>query len=186
MGEFDNTLIVFSADHGLAIGSHGLFGKQNLYEHSMKSPLIFAGPGVPRGSTQAFAYLFDIFPTVCDLTGVDVPKGLDGISQAPVIRGKAKSLRSTIFLAYRKGQRAVRRGDWKLIRYPQVNYTQLFHLADDPDELKNLADDPAQADRVKEMMDLLAEEQKKYGDTLPLTAAKPGPAKVDLSFFKGK
>jgi arylsulfatase A-like enzyme len=48
-GQYDNTLIVFSSDHGLALGSHGLFGKQSLYDHSMHAPLIFTGPGVPRG-----------------------------------------------------------------------------------------------------------------------------------------
>jgi arylsulfatase A-like enzyme len=182
--EFENTIIIFSSDHGLAIGSHGLFGKQNLYEHSMRSPLIFTGPGIPHGRSEALAYLFDIFPTACELAGVAAPDGLDGKSLAPVIRGEQAAVRETVMLAYMKGQRAVRRGEWKLIRYPQVNYTQLFNLRDDPHELKNLADDPTHAEKLAAMLDLLAREQKRYGDTLPLTAAEPKPAAVDLSYFQ--
>jgi arylsulfatase A-like enzyme len=184
LGEYENTIIVFSSDHGLAIGSHGLFGKQNLYEHSMRSPLIFAGPGIPHGRSEALVYLFDIFPTVGELAGTETPKGLDGKSLAPVIRGQQPSVRETVFLAYMKGQRAVRRGDWKLIRYPQVNYTQLYNLKDDPHELNDLAADPAHAGNVSMMLDLLEQEQQRYGDTLPLTSEKPKPAAVDLSYFE--
>lgn len=184
VGEYDNTLVAFSSDHGLAIGSHGLFGKQNLYEHSMRAPLIFAGPGVPQGNTTAFAYLFDIFPTLCDLVGVAAPPGLDGQSLAPVIRGEKDAVRLTVFLAYMRGQRAVRRGDWKLIRYPQVNYTQLFHLGSDPHELTNLAEDADQAATVETMMQLLADQQQQFGDSLPLSSPRPKPAQVDLSYFQ--
>ena len=62
-GHADNTIIVYAADHGLAVGSHGLLGKQNLYEHSMGCPLVFSGPGIPRGATRALTYLYDIYPT---------------------------------------------------------------------------------------------------------------------------
>ncbi len=73
-GQANNTLIIFSADNGLALGSHGLLGKQNVFEHSMRVPLIFAGPGVPRGkSTTAFTYLLDVFPTLCDTLGLEPP-----------------------------------------------------------------------------------------------------------------
>ena len=180
----EDTIIVFSSDHGLAIGSHGLFGKQSLYEHSMKAPLIFTGPGIPKGQTQAFAYLFDIFPTVCDLAGVTIPKGLDGRSQAPVIRGRADRRRETILLAYRDVQRAVRQGDWKLIRYPKVDVTQLFNLRDDPHELHNLAEQSEFAAKVQEMMELMRREQRSADDTLPLEVDSPAPAAVDERFFE--
>jgi arylsulfatase A-like enzyme len=184
-GDFENTLIVFSSDHGLAIGSHGLFGKQSLYEHSMNSPLIFSGPGIPHGQSAALAYLFDIFPTVCELTGVAIPKSIEGRSLAPVIRGERDSVRETIFLAYRDVMRAVRRGDWKLIRYPQVDVTQLFNLAEDPHELRNLADDPQHTGRVAELMALLEQQQRHYADRAPLSVASPQPADVDIdTFFK--
>src|SRR5690606_23863173 len=128
LGELDNTIICFTSDHGLAIGSHGLFGKQNLYEHSMRAPLVFCGPGVPQDKSSVPLYLFDIFPTLCDLAGVDVPQDLDGKSFAPVIRGKEVVPRTTVFLSYMNSQRAIQAGDWKLIRYPQVAATQLFNL----------------------------------------------------------
>lgn len=182
--QYENTIIIFSSDHGLAIGSHGLFGKQNLYEHSMKSPLVFSGPGIPHGQSEAFCYLMDIFPTTVDLVGATPPSDIDGISMAPVIRGDQPDGRGTIFLAYKDVQRGVRKGPWKLLRYPKVDVTQLFNLKDDPHEMTNLAQDPAYADRVKEMMDLLKEEQKKYDDTTPLTVANPTPAAVDENFFK--
>lgn len=184
LGVLENTIIVYAADHGLAIGSHGLFGKQNLYEHSMGAPLIVAGPGISKGETVAFAYLFDIFPTVCDLVDVSVPEGLDGRSQAPVIHGKASRIRDTVFLSYREGQRAVRQGNWKLIRYPQVNYSQLFDLGQDPHELKNLSGDPTQSRRVEEMMQLLARQQAHWNDRLPLTSKQPRPAVTTAEFFR--
>jgi len=183
LGQFENTIIVFSSDHGLSIGSHGLFGKQNLYEHSMGAPLIFAGLGIEQGSSEALVYLFDIFPTVCGLTEVEVPAGLDGRSLEPVIENQEQSVRDTVFLAYQNGQRAVRRGDWKLIRYPQVNYTQLFNLRDDPEELINLADQAAHKSKVDEMMTLLAAEQLRYEDTQALTSDSPNEALIDVDFF---
>ena len=172
-GLYDNTLIVFSSDHGLAVGSHGLMGKQSLYEHSMKPPLIFTGPGVPRGQSDALVYLLDLFPTVCDLVGAKVPDGLDGKSLAPVLRGKADRVRDTLFTAYRDVQRAVRDERWKLIRYPHLNKSQLFDLKNDPDERKDLADDPAQAKQAERLTGLLADWQKHLGDKTPLTSEKP-------------
>lgn len=184
LDEFENTILVFSSDHGLAIGSHGLFGKQNVYEHSMKAPLIFSGPGIPHGESNAFAYLFDIFPTVVDLVGAKVPAGLDGISLAPVIHGQKNKVRDTIFLAYKSVQRAVRKGDWKLIRYPQINKTQLFHLSEDPYEMKNLADDATQTGRLSEMLMLLRKQQKQYDDFTALTSESSKPAPVDEAYFQ--
>ncbi len=184
LGEYDNTLLLFSSDQGIAIGDHGLFGKQNLYEGSMGVPLVLAGPGIPKGkASDAFAYLFDLFPTVCDLVGAPVPAGLDGKSLAPVVRGEAEGVRDTIFLAYRNVQRAVRRGRWKLIRYPAVDWTQLFDLEADPHETKDLAADPAQAGRIRELLAAMAEEQKRFGDDQPLTVDTPRPGDVDLDFF---
>jgi arylsulfatase A-like enzyme len=170
---YDDTIFIFSADHGLAIGSHGLFGKQNLYEDGMKPPLVFAGPGIPQGETAALSYLHDIFPTVCDLVGTKVPEGLDGKSLKPVIEGKSPGVRDTLFLSYREVQRAIRDSRWKLIRYPQVNVTQLFDLQSDPHETKNLAAEPAQAERIAALTTELTRWQKELGDGAPLTALNP-------------
>jgi len=173
LGIYDNTIFIYSADHGLAVGSHGLFGKQNLYEDGMKPPLIFAGPGIPQGETQALMYLLDIFPTVCDLVGSEVPGGLDGKSLRPVIEGKSTGVRDTLFLAYRDMQRAVRDSRYKLLRYPQVNVTQLFDLSNDPHELTNLADKPEQAERIKSLTTEMQRWQKQLGDTAPLVVQNP-------------
>jgi arylsulfatase A-like enzyme len=171
-GQYENTLIIFSADHGLAVGSHGLLGKQNLYEHSMKAPLIFAGPGIAPGKSDALAYLLDIFPTVCDLVGAPVPKELDGESLAPMIHDPARPGRKSLFLAYRDLQRAVRDERWKLIRYPQIDKTQLFDLASDPEELQDRSHEPEQAARIESLLAELESWQKRLGDKAPLTAEK--------------
>lgn len=173
---FENTIIVFSADHGLAMGSHGLMGKQSLYEHSMKAPLIFAGPGIPHGHSHALAYLLDIFPTLCDLTQTPVPDGLDARSLKPVVLGQTNAVRETLACAYRDVQRSIRDERWKLIRYPQINKTQLFDLQTDPHETRNLADDPAQAQQVAQMLKKIAQWQQSVGDKLPLTSDKPQSA----------
>lgn len=155
-GQLDNTLVVFASDHGLAIGSHGLFGKQNLYEHSMRSPVILAGPGIPEGRRlDAFAYLYDLFPTLGDLTGVPGPEGSEGLSLVPVLEGRLPTRRDSIFCAYTKVQRSVRDDRWKLIAYPKIDKVQLFDLVADPDERRDLAADPAHAATVARLTGLL-------------------------------
>lgn len=175
-GQLDNTLVIFSADQGIAVGSHGLLGKQNLYDHSMKAPLVFAGPGVRHGRSDGLVYLFDIFPTVCEMVGAKPPAGIDGTSFRPVLDGKVTAARSELMLAYKDKQRAIRDARWKVIRYPGVGVTQLFDLHTDPDEIKNLAGDPAHQDRVADLLRRLGERQKQYGDELPVTVANPRPA----------
>jgi arylsulfatase A-like enzyme len=186
-GHADNTIIVYAADHGLAVGSHGLLGKQNVYEHSMGCPLVFSGPGIPKGgSTQAFSYLFDIFPTLCSITGVDTPDDVDGKCLRPIWEGKQTKVRDTVFTSYCKIQRAVRDDQWKLIRYPKINHTQLFNMKDDPNELYNLANEPGQAGRVKKMMKLLKKWQKESGDDLPLSVDNPKKKEIDLTGHERK
>lgn len=172
-GMYENTIFVFSSDQGLAMGSHGLMGKQNLYDAGMKVPLMISGPGIRRGQTEALTYLLDIFPTVCDLVGTRIPEGLDGKSLRPVIDDKAQGVRDSLFFAYRDLQRGVRDQRYKLLRYPQVNVTQLFDLQEDPDEMTNLAADPQHAERIKSLTAELTRWQKSLGDTTPLVARNP-------------
>ncbi|MCX7006671.1 MAG: sulfatase-like hydrolase/transferase [Kiritimatiellaeota bacterium] len=107
-GQLANTVIIFAADNGLSLGDHGLMGKQNLYEFGgMHVPLVFAGPGIPHGTSDAFAYLFDVYPTVCELTGTPVPPAVESQSLLPVITGKKTGVRDVAFTAYRQCQRAV-------------------------------------------------------------------------------
>ena len=172
-GQLDNTLIVFSADQGIAIGSHGLLGKQSLYDAAMKSPLVFAGPSIPHGESNALVYLFDIHPTLCDLVGGPIPKEIDGVSFRPVIEQKSKSARPELFFSYLNLQRALRDDRYKLIRYPQVNVTQLFDLEADPDEMHDLSKDAAHKDRIASLLARIEKAQQHYGDSQPLTVDHP-------------
>lgn len=171
-----DTLIIFTSDHGLAVGSHGLFGKQNLYEHSMRVPLVFSGPGIEHGSSAALVYLLDLLPTICDLAGAKPPNYIDGQSLAPILRREKATVRDNLGTAYRDVQRAIRDDRWKLIRYPQINRTQLFDLANDPDEIRDLSTDPQNADQVARLTRLLADWQQNVGDKQLLTVDKPRPA----------
>jgi arylsulfatase A-like enzyme len=175
----ENTIIVFASDHGLAIGSHGLFGKQNLYDHSMHVPLIFAGPGVPEGRrSDALCYLFDVFPTLGDLAGVPGPDGSEGKSLVRAMKGG--QVRESLFTAYRQFQRAVRDDRWHLIVYPQINKVQLFDLVNDPHEIKDLAGDAAHAKTVERLLGTLKDWQEKLGDKQPLRSEKPVPPEFDF------
>jgi arylsulfatase A-like enzyme len=176
-GQWENTIIVFTADNGLSMGDHGLFGKQNLYEFGgMHVPFVIAGPGIPKGKSEALVYLMDLFPTFCDFTGATIPEGVDARSLVPVIQGRAPKVRDVLYTAYRNGQRSIRDDRWKLIRYPLVDRTQLFDLRVDPRELTNVADLPANAANVAELTARLTKEMAAYADTQPLTVAQPKPA----------
>jgi arylsulfatase A-like enzyme len=184
---YERTIIVFASDHGLAIGSHGLFGKQNLYEHSMRAPLVLAGPGIPSGKTSdAFCYLLDIFPTVGELAGVSPPAGNEGMSLVPLLQGKTTSHRDHIFTAYRDVQRAVTDGRWKLIVYPRINKTQLFDLQSDPHEMHDLAGQAAHRETLDRLTELLKRSQEQTGDKQPLHTEKPLPEAFDFSKAKRK
>jgi arylsulfatase A-like enzyme len=173
-GQWDNTIIVFSADNGLSMGEHGLFGKQNLYEFGgMHVPLVLAGPGIPKGRSGALVYLMDLFSTFADFAGAKLPDGVEGRSLRPVIEGKQSKVRDVLYTGYRDGQRAIRDERWKLIRYPLVGRTQLFDLKVDPHELRNLASRPEHAAKVSELNARLTREMAGYADTTPLTVAQP-------------
>ncbi|MBK6282493.1 MAG: sulfatase-like hydrolase/transferase [Draconibacterium sp.] len=184
---FENTIIVYAADNGLAIGSHGLIGKQNLYEHSVKVPVIISGPGIPKEKVNdALVYLYDLFPTLCAASSLPVPKEIDGKNLMPVIKGEKAGVRNSLFTAYRNTVRAVRTDEWKLIRYPQINFTQLYNLKSDPLELNNLASLPEQKPRVDEMMDLLKEWVVESNDTINLNPSNILPMDYDYTKLKQK
>jgi len=173
-GQRENTIIIFTSDHGLAMGSHGLRGKQNMYEHTINVPMLMSGPGIPEQKRfNAQMYLRDIYPTVCDLVGLTTPqvpgyqqdhRTLDGRSVGPVLRGKQNRIYEHTFGYFRNLQRMVRSDDWKLIHYPKVERWQLFHLAEDPDELQNLADDPKHAEKKRELQAKLLQWQTAIHD----------------------
>ena len=174
-GWSDNTIVIFSSDQGLAVGGrHGLMGKQNLYEH-VKAPLVFAGPGIPHGRSDALVYLFDLFPTICELAGAPVPDVVEGKSLLPIVEGRQAKVRDWLLGAYKGCQRMVRDERWKLMSYNAggVKNVQLFDLAADPDELNNLADDPKYAAERSRMVKLLAQARKEFGDPVDFDATNP-------------
>ena len=194
MGELENTYVFYTADHGMAIGRHGLQGKQNLYEHTWRVPFFAMGPGIKAGSrAPGNVYLLDVLATFCDLTGVQIPETCEGISFKPVLMGKKDRVRDVLYGAYcggtKPGMRSVRKDDWKLIKYDvldgKVRETQLFNLKDNPHEFlaeshqakvkalsgaqpkkgqRNLANDPKHAAKLKEMEALLLSEMKRLDD----------------------
>jgi arylsulfatase A-like enzyme len=193
-GELENTYIFYTADHGMAIGRHGLQGKQNLYEHTWRVPFIVRGPGIkPNSRAVGNIYLLDVLATMCDLTGTTPPASNEGISFRPVLEGKRSTIRDVLYGAYcggtKPGMRCVKQGDWKLIQYDvldgAVHEKQLFNLAENPHELlaqhaapevialtgvtpkpeqTNLASDPKYAQKLAEMEALLLSEMRRLHD----------------------
>jgi choline-sulfatase len=194
MGELENTYIFYTADHGIAIGRHGLQGKQNLYEHTWRVPFIVKGPGIKPGSRAVGnIYLLDILATLCDLASLPAPESNEGLSFKPVLFGSQSTVRDVLYGVYnggtKPGMRSVKQGDWKLIQYDvldgSVRKQQLFNLADNPDEFVeehhapevakligvtpatnqvNLAGDPRHANKLKEMEALLLAEMRRWND----------------------
>ena len=162
-----NTIIVFAGDNGLALGRHGLMGKQNLYEHSVHVPFIINGPNIPEGKKiDEFCYLLDIFPTLCELTGMLIPESVQGGSLVPLIQGRKSKIRESVFFAYKDVQRGVRDKRYKLIEYKveDKRTTQLFNLESDPFELENFAGNPAYEAQLKHLRSELLRWKEKTGD----------------------
>ncbi len=184
MGELDNTYVIYTSDHGMAIGRHGLMGKQNLYEHTWRVPFIINGPGIKAGQrVKGNIYLLDIFPTLCDLAGISIPETVQGKSFVPVINGEKEVIRDVMYGVYaggtKPGMRTVKKGDWKLIKYDvmdgAVQETQLFNLAENPNEYvlqhkksgdmqTDLAENPMYAAKLEEMEALLLQEMIAHKD----------------------
>lgn len=139
-GMAERTVVIFTSDHGLAVGRHGLMGKQNMYEHSLRVPFVIAGPGIPRGKSDPTPiYLQDAMATALELAGADASE-IDFRSLLPLIHGERSEQYSRIYAMYmRDRQRAVIEGKWKLIEYPVNEKVQLFNLEEDPQEQRDLA-----------------------------------------------
>ncbi|WP_206667085.1 sulfatase-like hydrolase/transferase [Seonamhaeicola maritimus] len=184
MGELDNTYIIYTSDHGMSIGRHGLMGKQNLYEHTWRVPFLIKGPGIEAGKrVKGNIYLLDVLPTLCDLAGIEAPEKVEGESFVPVLTGEKEVVREVSYGVYaggtKPGMRTVKKGDWKLIKYDvmggAVRETQLFNLAENPHEYvaehnkpgdmeTDLAENPKYAEKLVEMEALLLEQMIAHDD----------------------
>ncbi len=183
-GNAENTIIVFSGDNGLAVGQHGLIGKQNVYEHSINVPLVFCGPGIPENEKRdALVYLHDVFPTLCGLTNLEIPTSVQTKDITAVIKGEKEKVRDALHFCYnawpgdvereKEGQasdrgahRAVRKGDWKLIISSKEGIVtpQLFNLKEDPWELNNLEENKTFTEKKEELLTELKTLIQETGD----------------------
>ena len=162
-GRLKNTIVIFTSDHGLALGSHGLMGKQNMYEHSIRVPLVIAGPDVPKNvKKHALCYLRDLYPTICDFAGISVPKSVEGKSLKLVIDGKQDAVYPEIYGYFRDKQRMVRDKRFKLIHYPHLDRQQLFDLLEDPFELKDLSSDKRYSKEFSQLKDKLFKQIQRW------------------------
>jgi arylsulfatase A-like enzyme len=174
-GHADNTIIVFSADNGLAVGRHGLMGKQNLYEHSIHVPLIISGPGIPKAKKRTgLCYIHDLYPSLCELVNVPIPDSVKTTSLLTMLN-QGRPVHSTLFFAYTDIQRGIRDDRYKLIEYSVqgTRTTQLFDLRTDPAELNNLADDPAYARHLQRLRTELLRWKDHLGDNSPFWQTFP-------------
>ena len=173
----DRTVVIFTSDHGVAMGSHGLRGKQNMYDHTVGVPLVMRGPGIPRGrATRAQVYLRDLYPTVCQLVGVPVPRGLDGRSFHQALRDPTWAGHEYVFCHFRDVQRMVRSERWKLIFYPHIGRWQLFDLSADPYELNDLSQRPELARQMLQLRAVMRRSQRRFGDPLVGSGSGQQPA----------
>ncbi|MEM8874699.1 MAG: sulfatase-like hydrolase/transferase [Planctomycetota bacterium] len=154
---FGDGLAIHTADHGLAVGQHGLMGKQNLYDHSIRVPLIMAGQGVPVGVRDGLCYQHDLFPTICETTGAELPDGIVFESLWPMVRGESEG-RAFVGCRYADHQRCVTDGQRKLITYVNGR-RQSFDLNADPWETHDLGGDA-------ELVAMLGEWQRAFADPL--------------------
>ncbi len=169
-GKADNTYIIFSADHGLAAGNHGLMGKQNMYDHSVRPPLIILGPDLPKNrKVDADVYLQDIMATTLELAGVEKPEYIEFNTLLPLAKGEqSESSYDAIYGAYINSQRMIRKDGFKLIAYPDANIIRLFDLENDPLEMHDLRDKNEYANKKKLLFDDLLKLQEDMDDTLNL------------------
>ncbi len=167
----ENTYIFFTSDHGLACGEHGLMGKQNMYDHSIRVPLMVVGPNIPKGKKiESDIYLQDIMASVLEIAGVQKPTYVEFNSFMDLAKGtKTESKYNAIYGAFKKeSQRMIRKNNHKLILYPKSQKILLYNLENDPLELNNIADNPSNFEKIKAMLTDLIQLQKDMGDDLDL------------------
>jgi arylsulfatase A-like enzyme len=181
----EHTLIVFAGDNGLAVGQHGLLGKQNLYEHSIRVPMIISGPGVPLNKkTEGFTYLSDITPTIMDYLQVQKPSSIEGRSLLPVIQDPSRKVRSSIYNVYGHWSRSIKTEDgFKLIVYnvDGIETTQLFNLKNDPLEIQDLSKNPAHSEKIPQMRSILKQQMFAAYDDLNIDLPNWGRKKNQKS-----
>ena len=163
----DNTYIIFTSDNGIANGQHGLLGKQNQYDHSVRVPFIITGPDIKRGEKKTgMFYIHSVLPTVLELAGVEIPNTVDSKSIVPLLREEKNTVHDVIYGSYKHFQRMVRTESHKLIYYPMLEKYQLFDLRVDPNEMNDISNNPENFDIVTTLMSELEQLKILVGDPL--------------------
>ena len=159
-GQLDNTVFVYTSDHGESLGEHGLWYKNNLYDNAANIPLVMAGAGLPKGEVvnTPVAHV-DLAYTLLELAGAQVPSSLRGHSLLPLMNGEAGQHPGFAYSESHSegnctGSFMIRRGDWKYIHFTWYS-DLLFNVAEDPGEFNNLMDDPGAARIRDELRDIL-------------------------------
>lgn len=170
-GKSENTYVFFASDHGLAVGHHGLMGKQNMFDHSVRVPLVVTGKNIPKGQKRhQQVYLQDIMPTTLELAGIQKPGQVYFNSLLPLIDKKSTpAFYPEIYGGYMNVQRMVRTEQYKMIVYPEAERVLLFDLKRDAAEIRDVSAEPAYQQALAEMKERLIRQQKQLGDTLDLT-----------------
>lgn len=177
LGLDDNTVVIYSSDHGSLLGDHGLSGKWLMYENSIRVPLIIYDPRVEANvghqRRDEIALNIDLAKTMLSLAGIEPPAAMQGEDLMPIVRGKSPSWRRHFYYEHvynTNPPRApipvtegIRTEDWKYIRYPKVSpvYEQLFDLRADPRETENLAGREQHAERLQQLRKLCDSEVAK-------------------------
>lgn len=164
-----NTYIVFTADHGLSVGHHGLIGKQNMYDDSVRVPFFIVGPDVEEGRRiESPIYLQDVMPTALELAGIEKPEYVDFKSVLPLLRGERERNYEAMYGSYINRQRMIAKDGWKLVHYPTVPTYRLFNLEEDPEEMNDLSGNPEYAGILGRLRSSLAAMNEELGDPYEL------------------
>ena len=171
-GKMDNMYIIFTSDHGLAVGRHGLLGKQTQFDHSIRPPFMIVGPKIPADQkVDADIYLQDAMATSLELAGIEKPDYVFFNSVLDLADGsRTKSHYDAIYNGYINYQRMIRKDGFKLIVYPKLNKMLLFNMKNDPKEMNDLAAQPEYRNKVIKMFEELLELQKQMNDPLDISA----------------
>ena len=175
-GKDKNTYIFFTGDHGLSVGRHGLLGKQNMFDHSIRVPLLMVGPDIPKKhKIDQEVYLQDIMATSLELANIDQPDDIEFNSLLSTAKGTSqeKIYKNGIYGAYIDYQRMIRKDGFKLIVYPKIKKTVLFDLKNDPLEINDLSTNVSYLKKKTDLFTGLLSLQKKFGDPLDLSSLVP-------------
>lgn len=163
----DNTIVIFTSDHGYHLGEHDFWAKVSLRDESAGVPLIIRVPGKAPAVCNSLTELLDLYPTVADLCGLEVPERLQGKNIAPMLDDPAYTVRDAAFSVapMRKGF-LLREDNWSYIQYKEDASAgiELFDLVNDPKQYTNLAEDPAYAAVVESFKGKLAAKLKELRD----------------------